>query len=189
MASIGKGENVKQGSVLTLTGFGQPNSGVHYWGEATVSSIDDMQFITNASTHLGPGDSGGPAFYRINDRTSKEHHWIVGINSRVGGNNSYLNRTDLQRAKSWYLTWANENNTKICGINLVCDDGGSEKICQDEISTLKATQAQLGTDLTNLEKCFGEGNECIDGMNKFEIGHSRLMSDYLTVRRCWQMNR
>ena len=208
MASIGKAETLSVGDSMTLTGFGQPNSGVHYWGNTKISSIDDMQFITNnGNVYLGPGDSGGPAFYPIKDRTKAEHHWIVGINSRVGGSYSYLNRTDLKRAQDWFLSWAKANNTTICGINLDCDptsDGENKKedsekiegsdlldegICKEEFKFLSNIAKQFSKDVSGIETCLKKGSECIDSMNSFEFDHSKLMNEYMNVRRCWQLNK
>ncbi len=205
MASIGKGETLKVGDGMTLTGFGQPNSGIHYWGNTKIASIDDIQFITNNnSVYLGPGDSGGPAFYPIKDRTKAEHHWIVGINSRVGGSNSYLNRTDVKRAQDWFASWAKANNTTICGINVDCDpalDNGNNNnnnskqnsdvnsICQSEYKALNTLAKQFSQDVASIGKCLQNNSECIDGMNSFEFDHSKLINEYMNVRRCWQLNK
>lgn len=125
------------GEAVLLNGFGMPNLVNHYWGQATVRSLNGQDIITCGKANLGSGDSGGSLYRWTEDRLKTTVRTIVGINSRAGGGCSYFNSTASQSFVSFAKDYAVLADVEICGINKDCDKPAEPIDC-------KAVYADLG---------------------------------------------
>lgn len=107
------------GSKVILNGFGKGSSnGRLHWGKMPIVRISGDEYITQGSTVLGSGDSGGSLFNDMDD-LRKGPFFTVGCNSRAGSGMSIFNYTAHEKAQSFFKSYADSQNVKICGINLV----------------------------------------------------------------------
>lgn len=107
------------GSKVVLNGFGRGSSnGRLHWGKMPITRVSGQEYITEGSTVLGSGDSGGSLFSDMDD-LKKGPFFTVGVNSRAGGGMSIFNYTAHESAQTFFKSYAESKGVKICGINLV----------------------------------------------------------------------
>lgn len=121
---IKSGDEIKVGGKILLAGFGctQPGGGggmdgTFRIGETTISRLpkgDDNDIITNNNAALCFGDSGGSVFFKESSGVYK----VAAVNSRGDiRTTSYLSSVFTKTARDFYISWAVDKNTKICGIS------------------------------------------------------------------------
>lgn len=137
---------VERGVDMYVNGYGAPNVGVHYWGNAKISGYSGTQdLVTCGPANLGGGDSGGSLTVNQGDRTYAKGAIAAGVNSR--GNNSCSWYNDY--AHSDFQTWAREyekaKSVKLCGISADCSDDQPDPDpvdCAEVLSTLTSCVEQ-----------------------------------------------
>ena len=106
------------GDKVVLNGFGKGSSnGRLHWGKMPIVRITSQEYITEGSTVLGSGDSGGSLFADMVDLKAGPFH-TVGVNSRAGGGMSIFNYTAHESAQNFFKVYASTQSVKICGVNL-----------------------------------------------------------------------
>jgi hypothetical protein len=109
---------IKPGQPVTLVGFGRPNSGHKYWVNTTISAVrfgGDEVVLGSMNAGSAPGDSGGPAYLQMPDKTWR----VFGITSR--GLNGDASVTAIYTVMSRYLDWIEKDS----GIDITpCRDSG-----------------------------------------------------------------
>jgi secreted trypsin-like serine protease len=127
-ASVGGQAEV--GTAITLAGYGcvRPgggggNDGKLRVGESTVvnfSGFDMVSKLENGAA-LCFGDSGGPAFMRLED-AHNEHHVLIGVNSKGDiRTTNYNTRTDINESQNFFRGFATRHNVSICGVTEDCE--------------------------------------------------------------------
>jgi len=138
MATIGGAAST--GQQLTLLGFGctrpdQPASdGKLRFGNTAILGTDSYQIKSGGTggAILCIGDSGGPSFMEAGGKRV-----LVGVNAQGNMTTSnYSTRLDIPDTTSFLTTFANTNNTKICGVAGYTCDG--PPVADDPSCTLKA---------------------------------------------------
>lgn len=117
---------MNEGDAVIMQGYGQGSAGGRLnYGRTKIVRSDDMEYTTNDTVKLGPGDSGG-GFLKDASDVVNGPFWVVGVNSRaaVGGKQSYFNRVNLDRSQEFFKDVANKQSVKICGINMECGKEG-----------------------------------------------------------------
>lgn len=157
-ASIGK--TATPGEIATLIGYGcvrqgggGGNDGILRVGEARITRYSGFDFVTQGNSALCFGDSGGPAYYRVQD-PKNEHHYVIGVNSK--GNirdTSYLARTDTEASQEFFSDWARQKGVEICGVN---------KECAKPQPDPDPDPAECAQEHSNLLKAFDEYKACLE---------------------------
>lgn len=114
---------IKVGDKIVLAGMGctQPggsggNNNVFRVGSAPVIRMPtgNNDIVTQGSSALCFGDSGGSAFWQDDDGVLK----IAGVNSRGDiRTTSYLSAVFTPDGSSFYKSWAEKNQASICGLD------------------------------------------------------------------------
>lgn len=148
-----KPQEMKVGDIVTMQGYGAGSNGVLNVGNAAILRVNYMEFVTQGSVYLGGGDSGGALFRKVDDLVNGPFY-IVGINSRGGGNTSLFNITALDRSQEWFKKWVSDNKTEVCGINKDCGGGGVDpNKCPVERDIVSMFKEDLSMAESNLEAC------------------------------------
>lgn len=122
-------EGPKLGDAVTLIGYGctQPggsggNDGVLRYGNAQVTreSYDAYySFHAMGSSALCFGDSGGPAFKMVDDRSG--HHYVYGVNSRGNIRDlSLLTAVYHPKSLKFLRDYEVSEGVRICGLSKKC---------------------------------------------------------------------
>lgn len=103
-------------------GGGGGNDGILRIGESTIVEFSGFDMVSRKAggAALCFGDSGGPAF--VVGQNGKKY--LLGINSK--GNiqdTNYNARLDHQESTKFLQNYTQQNNVKICGVNLECGGG------------------------------------------------------------------
>lgn len=146
--------------VITLIGYGctEPggyggNDGVLRVGEAPVTQVDKSDypnFHTRGQSALCFGDSGGPAFKKIEDPKG-EDHFIYGVNSKGDIRvTSILAAVYHDQAVSFARSFERSKKVSICGLSLDCsNDPIPPKKCSSELEGLVEATEKIGRCLAN----------------------------------------
>lgn len=144
--------DVEVGDRVVMQGYGRGSNGRLNVGEAAVGRLNYMDIITNGRVYLGGGDSGGALFAHTDDYVNGPFV-IVGINSRGDNrNNSYFNRTALDRSQSFFAEYARSESAEICGVNWDCDMQPPPE-CRDEWQTVLTAKSRLDDAKADYEQC------------------------------------
>lgn len=144
--------SVNAGNQVTLQGFGQNRLGTLQVGEANIQQINGKDIITNSNVRLGGGDSGGGLILGTPDLEDGPFQ-IIGVNSRVGANQSFFNRVNLQRSQDFFRDFAEDNNVEICGINSTCSGGNNNDRCDAERDIVRFFEDELRNAKDVLNDC------------------------------------
>lgn len=117
-ASITGPAVLEEGLSITIFGYGctRPGGGGAdsklRRGDATVTGFSGLDVVSSGGAALCFGDSGGPAYY--SDK-------IVSVNSKGNiSTTNYTARLDIPESQDFLKSWAKENGTEVCGINVKC---------------------------------------------------------------------
>lgn len=135
---------------------------------ATISCPKNTNYdvVTRGSVALCSGDSGGGGYVVMADGARK----VVGVNSRSNTTDtSYVSNTFGQKFRTWAKSWADEKQTKICGIHAdatSCRGGGSDpdpdpdpKDCKDHWIKVDQTLTAHGVALEAVKQCEAQNNQ------------------------------
>lgn len=146
-----KRQDVAVGDKLIMQGYGAGSGGRLNVGDAVVGRINFMDIVTNGRVYLGSGDSGGGLFAYTSDMVNGPFV-VVGVNSRGDRrNNSYFNRTALDRSQEFFVSYAKAQDVEVCGINWDC--GADVPECREEYQTFLYAQSELDDAETALNEC------------------------------------
>jgi hypothetical protein len=134
------------------------NDGKLRVGEAPVYQLPagkDNWYYTRGTTALCSGDSGGPSYKRIVE-AGKEHHYVLGVNSR--GNlkdTSLLTAVYIQKSKDFIASFAAEYALEVCGYNKDCDGAEPPEpgVCAAESENLQKARLLLDFAVDKLRQC------------------------------------
>ncbi|MEP0961354.1 MAG: trypsin-like serine protease [Roseobacter sp.] len=94
-------------------GGGGP-SGKLYTGASNVRSLSGVYIVTSGGAAVCFGDSGGGAYASLSDVQRR----LIGVNSRGDiSTTSYLTSVSSHGVVGFFLDWADENSTTICGLH------------------------------------------------------------------------
>ena len=141
----------EKGEKLLLNGYGAPNVGTHYWGNATVDRFGSQDIITCGPANLGGGDSGGSLLTWTEERSGKSGFEILGVNSRGGGGCSLFNRVSHPEFQSWAREYEKEKGVELCGISKECGIGVD--FCPIERFLVKTIEQELKDAKEALNAC------------------------------------
>lgn len=146
-----------------VNGFGAPNVGVHYWGNAKISSTSgDQDLVTCGPANLGGGDSGGSLIEMTGDRTLVDGAFIYGVNSRGNNSCSWYNRVSHDEFVTWAREYELAAGVKLCGVSGAADicKGGNPNPpdptppdCGAELADVLGKEAALKASLDGLKAC------------------------------------
>lgn len=112
---------VERGTDMYVNGFGAPNVGTHYWGNAKISGYSGSQDLTTCGpANLGGGDSGGSLTWNSGDRTYAKGALAAGVNSRGNNSCSWYNDYAHSEFQSWARQYEIDKGVKLCGISADC---------------------------------------------------------------------
>lgn len=104
-----------------VNGFGAPNVGVHYWGNAKITQSSSAQdLVTCGPANLGGGDSGGSLIAVTPTRHMPEGSQVFGVNSRGNSSCSWYNRVSHSEFISWAKEYEQDKGVKLCGVSADC---------------------------------------------------------------------
>ena len=111
---------VEKGTAMYVNGFGAPNVGTHYWGNAKISGVGIQDLSTCGPANLGGGDSGGSLTVDHGDRTYGKFTVAAGVNSRGNSSCSWYNDYAHSEFQSWAREYETAKSVKLCGISADC---------------------------------------------------------------------
>jgi hypothetical protein len=114
---------VARGTDMYVNGFGAPNVGTHFWGNAKISGFSGSQDLnTCGPANLGGGDSGGSLTVNHGDRTYAKGAVAVGVNSRGNSSCSWYNDYAHSEFQTWAREYEKSKGVKLCGISADCSE-------------------------------------------------------------------
>ncbi len=159
-ASFNISANPVSGDKMLVNGYGKPQLGTHYYGEAEITGIQQQDLVTCKGARLGGGDSGGSLFAWTIDRSNPSKHIINGTNSRASSSCSYFNSTSHPNFISWARPFANNRSLEICGVNKDCNVPTPPPIdpnkCKEERGIITWIQKELGIAESQLKLCLSK---------------------------------
>lgn len=116
---------------IVMQGYGRGSAGGRLnVGKTKIVRMEPLEYVTVDAVKLGGGDSGG-ALLKDTDDLINGPFFVVGVNSRGGGNRSYFNRADIDKSQEWFKEYADQYG-KICGVNHDCGGGTPGGNCIEE---------------------------------------------------------
>lgn len=171
------GGSARKGMKISLAGYGciSPNNGgsggndgILRWGQTEIVGFSfwDMVLKSSGGAALCFGDSGGPAFLKLNNPAT-EPHTLLGVNSKGNiRNTSYDARLDTKDSQGFLGSWQMRNSVQICGMSgLDCsgsvapdddDDTGSGNDCKDQLISLKTAKLTMDAAFNAIEICINK---------------------------------
>lgn len=143
--------SVSSGDRVTLQGFGQNRLGTLQIGEANIQQVNGQDIIVSSNVRLGGGDSGGGLIFGEPD-LERGPFQLIGVNSRVGGNQSFFNRINLNRSQDFFKDFARDKNVDICGINIDCNNFNGDN-CDAEKDIVRFFEEELANAKEVLRQC------------------------------------
>ena len=179
----------KTGDEVTLIGYGctKPgggggNDGILRQGAAEVTGFTTWDVVTKAKAALCYGDSGGPAFLKIDD-AAKDNHIIFGVNSK--GNikdTSYLSKIYTKASREFLTEWTQKKETEICGLNVDCLVPEQPKVCQTEWAAFADSLKSYQDSLKELELCLFSSTVSLCGNESSAVEATHIEKD-----RAWDV--
>lgn len=120
----------RRGQKVLLSGFGCTNSdrtggndGVFSVGTTIITETPSLDSFVHTfkDAAVCAGDSGGAAYWHMDDPTAEEHY-ILGVNSRGDmKERSLLTAVFTLPIIRWMKDWSKRHHTRICGVNRTCE--------------------------------------------------------------------
>lgn len=147
---------VPRGTDVWVNGYGAPNFGTHYWGNAKLTRESGQDLVSCNAATLGGGDSGGSLIVKSGERTLPKGGAAAGVNSRGNSNCSWYNDYAHSEFQSWAREYETKKDVKLCGISADCS--GEPVDCE-------ALHEYLGACITEAapgcRKAYADLNSCI----------------------------